>query len=527
MKTRFVLFLTLVFVLLISCNKAEEDVANQPQEHTSLVVDKETEGEEAINLVIQGELIEMTPDTKSAAQTVSRIIWSGGESVYAYIFRWETEYDDEGEPTDQPQAIYVGTLTAEVVDGTEGRVATLSGTISSAPSDGKLFLVHSPLLKDIPTRTHSCIDISLETQSGDNIPFVAYAVVDYNDQTISNLKTRFTYASSVLFANVSGLRRDGRAVWEANIVGINTVCRIRLADEGNVYVTGESKGTISRKWYFAEAYANEKCNMGIYFAIPPSSSNSSRYLEIVQDADPSESRNLIGGKFATAALSSGKTYLTQQNCYNGAYIEGSYKGQGFFDAYSGVWWAPVNCGYSSSSTSGMLYQWCRKLPISASTTPSYLTYQASTIADGNDESTRGKFYKGNACWHSESYNREWKREYDPCPNGWRVPSVNDWGLLFYRNGWDRTNRTGYIYGSYSSGSWDFGNGFVLSRPGSYRSSSGEVSSTGKYWTSDTDNQYSTAITIYFYQFSKDYQYSNSIFDSWGRSYAYNVRCVHD
>ena len=107
-------------------------------------------------------------------------------------------------------------------------------------------------------------------------------------------------------------------------------------------------------------------------------------------------------------------------------------------------WAPVNCGYHKDDYKyGKLYQWGRKYgqgydgydnntseDVSDETAPTFAEGGASEI-DANHMNNANVFYIGSSDWTDRANNELWntgsesnpvKTEYDPCPDGWRVPS---------------------------------------------------------------------------------------------------------
>ena len=145
----------------------------------------------------------------------------------------------------------------------------------------------------------------------------------------------------------------------------------------------------------------------------------------------------------------------------------------------GVTWAPVNCGYkpatdqSKGYTYGKLYQWGRKngqgygAPYYNSSDP----YEDETIPviqatwDGkNEDADANTFYHGD---NSNGYNwimsgddfwNDGTEEapvknilYDPCPEGWRVPTEAELTALFRGNHSDLTTSNG-VWGYWASGS---------------------------------------------------------------------------
>ena len=114
-------------------------------------------------------------------------------------------------------------------------------------------------------------------------------------------------------------------------------------------------------------------------------------------------------------------------------------------------WAPVNCGYHETDYQwGKLYQWGRKYgqghpgknydlsgsliySNSDATTPNLLKGVVSE-EEGNNESNANVFYYGSNDWASSPNQYLWnsgtessplKAEADPCPEGWRVPTLTE------------------------------------------------------------------------------------------------------
>lgn len=124
-------------------------------------------------------------------------------------------------------------------------------------------------------------------------------------------------------------------------------------------------------------------------------------------------------KFAT------NTDLTEMPLYPGTNLKGIL--------VESTIWAPVNAGYSSTYKFGLMYQWHRKYgqTYSESPKPNILTGPVS-LAIGNSEECRNNFYTVlMANWANNSWSTtnppEWpaSSEYNPCPEGWRVPTYQE------------------------------------------------------------------------------------------------------
>lgn len=109
-------------------------------------------------------------------------------------------------------------------------------------------------------------------------------------------------------------------------------------------------------------------------------------------------------------------------------------------------WAPVNCGYDNEHKVGLLYQWGRKYGQGYTDKGDVVNFinERPTLATGAAEANSNKFYIGDAfnsnggygdwlaqenrsstLWNEGDKESPVKTEYDPCPEGWRVPTNNE------------------------------------------------------------------------------------------------------
>lgn len=146
-----------------------------------------------------------------------------------------------------------------------------------------------------------------------------------------------------------------------------------------------------------------------------------------------------------------KEYTGERLPQEGDYIDeyGINHGQGI--EIDGVVWAPVNCGYKAETADskgfpyGKLYQWGRKYGQGYS-----LEYDESTpiiksgtvsLSVGQSKDNEGNFYKlydnpgdwltykNDNLWNGGTEDNPLKTEYDPCPEGWRVPTCKELSAL--------------------------------------------------------------------------------------------------
>ena len=207
----------------------------------------------------------------------------------------------------------------------------------------------------------------------------------------------------------------------------------------------------------------------------------------------------------------------------------------------GVIWAPVNCGYKASTADskgfpyGKLYQWGRKYGQGYSglydeSVPELVEGPVMPSV-GLAEENSNKFYYtsvGSCDWCSPQDDRLWnygtesnpvKTEYDPCPDGWRVPTYAELYEL-------SINYSSFIEVGGQNGRYFSGDQIYLENvpqvffpaAGGRDSSDGTLRNRcnrGLYWSSSSGCDLLTFNRNNVNMFS-DY-----------RAYGYSVRCVQD
>ena len=136
----------------------------------------------------------------------------------------------------------------------------------------------------------------------------------------------------------------------------------------------------------------------------------------------------------------------------------------------GTIWAPVNCGTDANHPRGLLYQWGRKYGQGYDGELPAVTFAEGpvSLSEGNSESNSNTFYTVEFTSESEYYPYDWctpgddalwnggtltnpiKTEYDPCPQGWRVPTLAELNLLSF-------NYSGIMEFRGEKGRWYSGN----------------------------------------------------------------------
>lgn len=237
---------------------------------------------------------------------------------------------------------------------------------------------------------------------------------------------------------------------------------------------------------------------------------------------------------------------------NGDYVDeyGINHGKGI--AIGDYVWAPVNCGYRAAYTEngtsykgfpyGKLYQWGRKYGqgLGGSYDDAIITYEDGGVlrVDGRNEAKANVFfcsswdtrydwcgtYNDPTRWNSGTSSEPVKTKNDPCPKGWRVPTMEELSNLANHSYWSKnaSNQNG----CYLSGDYKYKDGY----PGVFLSASGlrfysgydsleYVGSIGFYWTStSSDHQ------------AKHLEFADDYLDTSMGAYhgnAFSVRCIQE
>lgn len=263
----------------------------------------------------------------------------------------------------------------------------------------------------------------------------------------------------------------------------------------------------------------------------------------VSEGTTSITAQAVGGVVASCSI-------TVKSCVEATveYVDeyGINHGKGV--AIGGYVWTPVNCGYRAAYVEngtfykgfpyGKLYQWGRKYgqgvggdyddgevvivegPVSLDIGESksyeecffYNTEVPSNWLSTND----------GTLWNSGTSTEAAKTDYDPCPAGWRVPTLDELSnLSWHRSAW--TTNDSNMKGRYFSGIYDYIDGcprLFLSASGFRYYDDGAMSSDdtyGHYWSSTPEYMGSRGL---------EFTYGNvSTYGYERRAYGFSIRCV--
>lgn len=222
----------------------------------------------------------------------------------------------------------------------------------------------------------------------------------------------------------------------------------------------------------------------------------------------------------------------------------------------GIIWAPVNCGYHQTKFKyGKLYQWGRRYgqgydgakcdwggwedgTYSDGLVPRVLSGPVS-LNEGQSESAENYFYSTDSKpfdWLSRSDDMLWnpgtednpkKADYDPCPDGWRIPTYAELESLGGHK--SSTAIENGLYGCWFSDSQDSSASVsrVFLPVAGYRGNNGSAKhrcSDGYYWSSKTWRN--TTYKLY-YGYALHFTDSYTQMFDFARSYGFSVRCVQE
>ena len=221
------------------------------------------------------------------------------------------------------------------------------------------------------------------------------------------------------------------------------------------------------------------------------------------------------------------------------YIDEYGVNHGYGVVIGGQCWAPVNCGYHAEDFPyGKLYQWGRKYGQGLGSPDDEgnitITDGGVSLVGGQHSSNADKFFTGSDDWLATRDGTLWnagteaspmKSDYDPCPEGWRVPVHAELAELA-ENHSDFISLTNGQKGICFSGVYDYSeNASKIFLPASgYRSNNdgslSSVGSYGRYWSASPDSN--SAYNLCF-----DYYGSVIPSSSRKRASGYSVRCLQE
>lgn len=515
---------------------------------------------QTVNVSINGimcayfESDEAEVGTKGEIHNVARLMWNEGDMVYVY----------DG-------TAYLGGLTASIAE-TDGTYAKLSGTIDAPSGKKPITLVHSPLFTGQPEVTDGKISLDFSIQASEKVPFLVYSVLPSNttrESLENNYVAKFNSATSIYKCNIAGLPQNGFSIRDIRVSDVNTVCNLQLSDSEEPVVTGSDPGVIYRT---VEIYAKDQ-RAYTTFALVPSPAASDRKIDVYKQpyiyrADFSKSAIAPAQSFSGIFAFDGVPHYIEngENLGKSVAVLGDWNNDG---TQTLLYWAPVNCGYeevgevntASDHRLGKLYQW------GAGDSSLYKDPHVEARVLYYDTATPSPWYNAKAFEAASKPGERWLSDHGPCPDGWRLPTLNEFKILCAgknsTHGWvpegtysghtytgaeffganaDKTAGKGVFFPAAGYRRWQEGNAIYFGSYGQYWSSTPVSASTydpsiddenEEWWknlSEMSEDANGTDTYVYFLEFDKwpnsgtthlcPHAYAS-------RSFGYSVRCVSE
>lgn len=199
----------------------------------------------------------------------------------------------------------------------------------------------------------------------------------------------------------------------------------------------------------------------------------------------------------------------------------------------GVWWAPVNAGYAPDRLYGLLYQWGRMYGQRGPKDEggSYKNVPGPvSVEEGNASSNADIFFIDTKDWCTEPLEKWNMKLYNPCPEGWRVPTSTELNKLMESGSiWVNANDGGV---DNLSGRW-YGPDYLARKgstvffpTGGFRSAAGTTSGNnrgiaGYYWCAHVEPPTNSVQNLYFTEANPGQRFTRD------KAIGYSVRCVKD
>ena len=341
------------------------------------------------------------------------------------------------------------------------------------------------------------------------IAFVFYKSGYENPGNITRMEMKSIAGNTVFRVNKDGINDLRMKLSNGEIVGGTMVSGLVVSDiDANITLITDPGTTPStlfplRNFHMLLAPASIANRDDIEFSFEI---DGSTYTAKFPGAGP---LNMIAGNLyiLTVKLSPKSLNITGVATWNMVDYEVS---SGYDDLWCGMQpvqigsllWAPLNAGYDPTHPYGLLYQWHRKYGQGYSgETPSATSLgTAILLDDANKIINKDNFFtnlsNGATSWSMTT-------EYNPCLEGWRVPTVAEFQSLinagFKYVAIGPENQAGYWFGgNYNS---DF-NGSLFIPFAGFRgvtgvgtSNANSRGSIGIYWTSETNSIYGSPFYI--------------------------------
>lgn len=532
MKKSIFLFLAIMLCLSACQNKIEElDISNESDK-------------------ILSAKIEQAEATKTALSESNNVLWSENDQIVAFM---KSSYGQKY----QIQSSFAGQTYADF-----SRISSLSDENLSTEAEWGHNVAYYPYSESIEcVRYANCYILEVvlpyiqtyAKNSFENGVFPMVAISEDNNITFKNIcgGIKIPLKGSL---NVKSIKIEGNN--NEKLSGAATVTAYVDGTTPVITMASSSKTSITLDCGDAGVTLSESVATDFIIVLPPVVF-SSGFTIIVTDFDSkiyTVEADMANTIQCSSILIMPEVKLedkeTDDEVTNGDYIDeyGINHGKGI--AIGNYIWAPVNCGYRAAYTEngksykgfpyGKFYQWGRKYGqgLGDNYDDGIITYEEGGVArvEGRNEAKANVFftsswdsrydwcgtYNDPTRWNSGTSSEPVKTKNDPCPKGWRVPTMDEMSNLINHSYWSKnsSNQNGY----YFSGDYKYQDGYpgVFLSASGYRYYSGYtvnyVGEGGFYWTSTSEDYQAVLLEFFdnYVDMSKAYHGNG-----------YPVRCIQE
>ncbi len=503
--------------------------------------------------------------TKAALNDNNSIRWSENDRIAVFQ---GCSFADEFEVTDASDSRVNGTFRMVPAEGREGNVpgAVIPDNVAVYPYSANLELVRDELAdgEDIAYHIYNVEYPRYKYYGGESFSNDAFVMVAVTDG-VDDRNLRFWNVSGAIRLHIRGNASIVRITIEGNNgETLSGYANIMAYKDGSTPVV-EAFTTVSEAVYLYcgdGVRLNEEISTEFVLTIPPTvfekgftvkikdvNNVISEYMtekrETVNRSRVLDMPEIILDDPSVPSQPDQEDYIDEYGVNHGSGIE-----------IDGVVWAPVNCGYHKTDFKyGKLYQWGRKYgqgydgPIYDVNGSNAGTYSDSsvptinsgpvTLSTGQSKSRENCFYKvtyspydwlspqNDKLWNSGTESKPVKTEYDPCPEGWRVPTYAELNELSKNSSsWTTEDgQVGYWFSGASSYTDEVPQIFFPAAGGriSYIGGAYIRASGGCYWSSNCCHRYRDCDDSYCLSFDDGTVSMRSSY----RAEGFSVRCVQE
>lgn len=493
-------------------------------------------------------------DTKTHLLDGKKVCWSEGDRIMAFMkTSGGVEYQVSDESVGKTYATF-----AKVSEEALNDVATLRHNVAFYPSS-LVSLCNMSGEEYVAEVTLPAVQEYAESSFGDGF-FPMAAVSEGNDFTFMNIcgcmKIRL-----IGDCNVKSIRLEGRN--GEKLSGAATVTACHGGAEPRIVMSATASASVMLNCGDG-VQLSRSSHTDFLIVLPPVEFENGFEVTVCDD----EGASYVIGTAKTNSVRRSSVLVMPVKTLDDSDLSASDPLPEYVDEYgvnhgSGVKigetiWAPVNCGYHESDYPwGKLYQWGRRYGQGYSG-PLYDldgdyvgdTYDAMvpeieqggvSLEYGQAESKKNVFFIGGDYYHKEDWlspsdDHLWnlgtekepiRSEYDPCPDGWRVPTEKEfWVLVKNFSPWTiYEDQPGFWFTGPESYSEDVSRIFLPAAGERLYYDECEADLRGKsglYWSSYIKELHG----LYPSQLSFTYTYNGYIAGG-ARAYGASVRCVYD